>query len=454
MGRSVWAIAGLTVRHAVRSRVVALLGVGVLAAVLGVPLALRSDGTATGHVQLLLYYSLGLAGLLLSLAAVWTGAGAVSLELENRHAPLLACKPVHAWQLWLGKWGGLLILNGLLLGAAGALGGLALAWSVRGSASWSESDRHRLAEEILVARRDILPEPEDLAGPLARRAEDLRREGRLPEGPLPPDAAAELLRDLRREAATVRPGSRKVWTFRVPGTAGHGRPLTLRFRFDGSSDGPLATVAVLWEIAGPDGTVLFRHEGEFAPGAAHTIILPADVAATAGGRLSVAYGNVAASGASTVIFPVEGGVSLQAYAGPFLPNYLRALVVMFCRLAILSALGLTLGCCFSFPVASFVTFSLLLFSSIEDWTALPVGTDATLMAAMAWRWPAVGYLLAGLDAVIAPLYRLEPLSNLSVGLLVSWSFTGRALADAGLYGAALLLVGAGLFRRRELGLFA
>ena len=89
MNRNIPAIAVLTLRNAVRSKVVALLVFGVLAAVIGVPLALRSDGTATGHVQLLLYYALGLAGIILSLAAVWSGAGAVALDIESRRATLL-----------------------------------------------------------------------------------------------------------------------------------------------------------------------------------------------------------------------------------------------------------------------------------------------------------------------------------------------------------------------------
>lgn len=453
MLKSVWAIAGLTVRHVIRSRVVVLLGVGVVASVVGVPWALRSDGTAVGHVQLFLYYALGLAGVLLSLAAVWSGAGAVSLEMENRHVALMACKPVHAWQLWMGKWLGLLVLNGWMLGMVGLLGGLGLAWSVRRAGAMSEVDRLRLAEEILVARRNISPEPEDLAAPLARRVEELRRARVLAEGPLDPQTVSDIMDDLRREAATVGPGGRKIWTFHVPEKSLSGRPMTLRFRFDGSGEGPLATVAARWDILGPEGTVLFVREGEFAPGAVHTIVVPADIAAASGGHLRVAYGNVDAVGAPTVIFPTDGGLTLQVYSGPFLPNYLRALSVMFCRLAILSAIGLTFGCCFSFPVASFVTFSLLLFASIEDRTVLPQGVDASLMAAWVEKWPAVHAFLVVLDAVIAPLYRLEPLTNLSAGLLISWSFTARAMGDTALYAVVLWGLGSGLLRRREVGLF-
>lgn len=453
MVRCVLALAWLTVRDAARSRVVGLLAFGICLAVLGVPLALRSDGTPTGHVQLLLYYSLGFAGLMLSFAAVWAGAGAVAFDVENKLAPMLVCKPVHAWQLCLGKWLGLLFINGALLAAAGVLSGLALAWSIRGAAGWSDADRFRLAEEILVARRVINPEPEHLTEAIAARVADLRKKDKLPEGPLSAAVSAEIERDAQQEATTIAPGGRKTWFFNLQPTVTSGKPLSLRFRFEGSSVGPLEEVSALWEIAGANGNVLFRHKGEYAPGAVNTITIPFDVADAAAGRMIVSYGNVEPRGAPTVVFPLKNGISLHAYAGAFLPNYLRALLVMFCRLAILAAFGLSMGCCFSFPVASFVTFSLLLFAGIENWSTLPAEIKPDDGIAIVWRWPLVEYLLAGLDMIIAPLYRLAPLSDLSAGLIISWDFVLRSAGDVLLYAGVLLLVGAILFRRRELGLF-
>ncbi len=451
MNRNITAIAVLTLRNAVRSKVVTLLIFGVLAAVIGVPLALRSDGTATGYLQLLLYYALGLAGIILSLAAVWSGAGAVALDIENRRAALLLCKPVHAWQLWLGKWLGLLVLNAVLVGVAGLFTGLSVAWHVRDSAAWPEAERRRLADEALVARNEIMPEPEDVSSQLAMQVVELRKTGELPEGPIPSETLTSLRRGLLRAAATIAPGGRKEWIFRLASTPDPNRPITLKFRFDGA-DNLEPGLEALWEIYDADGMPVFKWQAQYASGAAYSINLPPELAAVSGGSLKIVYGNIEPVGAPTVIFPPDG-ISLQVYAGAFFPNYLRALLIVFCRLAVLSALALTMGCCFSFPVASFVTFSLLLFSSFENWAALPIDSSALFLGAGLREFSIVKYLLAGLDMIIAPLYKLAPLSRLSEGLLVSASFTIKAVLITAIYSMALLTAGSVVFRRRELGLF-
>ena len=119
--RRVWAIARQTLRLAVRSKLVLTLLALLLAAIVAVPLQVKGDGTLKGEVQVLLTYSLGLAWVLLSMATLWAGCAAISAEIRGKQAHVLLSLPVHRWQVWLGKWLGLTVLNALLLAAAGLL---------------------------------------------------------------------------------------------------------------------------------------------------------------------------------------------------------------------------------------------------------------------------------------------------------------------------------------------
>ncbi|MBI2438941.1 MAG: hypothetical protein HYV36_09050, partial [Lentisphaerae bacterium] len=150
------AISGLTIRTAIRSRVFALLIALVVIACAGLPLIIKSDGTLAGQAQLFIHYALGLAVALLSLAAAWSAAGAVSLEVSGRQMHVLLTKPVHAFEIWLGKWLGLLTINLVMLALAGGLIYALLRWTTRSAVSGDAGQR--LREEILTAHRVLPPE--------------------------------------------------------------------------------------------------------------------------------------------------------------------------------------------------------------------------------------------------------------------------------------------------------
>ncbi|MBU4459810.1 MAG: hypothetical protein KJ579_04515, partial [Verrucomicrobia bacterium] len=83
------AIAAVTVRGAIRSRVLVSLLAVLALVIVGLPLSIKGDGTVGGMVQVLLSYTLEFAGLILALAIVWAGCGAVSLEVRDRQIHLI-----------------------------------------------------------------------------------------------------------------------------------------------------------------------------------------------------------------------------------------------------------------------------------------------------------------------------------------------------------------------------
>ena len=113
------AIAGLTWKAAFRFRLFLVIAGLLLAAVVGLPLLLKDDGTARGFTQILITYTLSVITALLGLSTLWLSCGTLARDIEECQIQVVATKPVARWQIWLGKWLGILSLDAVLLALSG-----------------------------------------------------------------------------------------------------------------------------------------------------------------------------------------------------------------------------------------------------------------------------------------------------------------------------------------------
>src|SRR5437588_5270489 len=145
----VFAIARVTLKAAFRYRLVQILTVLLLGAVIGLPLVIKHDGTARGFTQILLTYTLGAIVTLLGFATLWLACGTLARDIEECQIQMVAVKPVARWQIWLGKWLGLIALDAALLLICGAaVYGLLQYRATR----LPVAERQTLRDEVLVAR--------------------------------------------------------------------------------------------------------------------------------------------------------------------------------------------------------------------------------------------------------------------------------------------------------------
>src|SRR5213596_848126 len=115
-----FAIAWLTWKAAVRFRLFLVVAVLLLGSVIGLPLIIRDDGTARGFTQILMTYTLGTVSALLGLSTLWLSCGTLARDIEECQMQMVAVKPIARWQIWLGKWLGIMMLNASLLFFAGS----------------------------------------------------------------------------------------------------------------------------------------------------------------------------------------------------------------------------------------------------------------------------------------------------------------------------------------------
>src|SRR5512145_2734036 len=118
--RRIFVIARLTWKAAFRFRLFWVLSALLMGSVVVLPLLLKHDGTARGFTQILLTYTLSVITTLLGLATLWLGCGTLARDIEDCQMQVVAVKPIARWQIWLGKWLGLLMLNAALLAVSGA----------------------------------------------------------------------------------------------------------------------------------------------------------------------------------------------------------------------------------------------------------------------------------------------------------------------------------------------
>lgn len=453
----VLAIARITVKAAFRFRLMVVLGLLLFGAVVGLPFIIKDDGTARGFTQILLTYTLMAITALLGFATLWLGCGTLARDIEECQIQTVAVKPIARWQIWLGKWLGIMFLNALLLAPAGGTVYLLLKWRAK---KLPPAQYAILTNEVLVARSSARPPVPDLNPDVER----LLRE-RLKD----PTISAMDRGFVRKQAEEqvkayyqlVAPSYGRRWE--VPLGLAKNRlrdqPLFLRVKFytplpPGVSLTP-ATYDTGWSIGPPDTAQIYRMQLNLAAETFHEIPVPPGLIDSRG-VLTVEFYNL---GETALLFPLEDGLEVLYRHGGFGLNFIRALIIIYCWLSLLAALGLAAASLLSFPVAAFFSLGMLLVglskktltSVVDDQTILAVnhetGTaEPHLIDKVAV--PALGLLLKLIKLVLG----FSPVDALSTGRTISWGTLGLAILQVGLLvGGVIAAIGMVVFSRRELG---
>lgn len=469
----VLAIALVAMRNAIRSRMVISL-IALLAVVMfGLPLTIKGDGTPGGYLQVLLSYTLGFASFILALTTLWAGSASVALEVRDKTVQMIVTKPVSTWQLWLGKWIGLLLLNAALLTFCGIITLVMLQWTLRNDPMMHAGQRDETAT-LLSAREIIKPVVPDYR---AGAVEDLAAHVR--EYPLPDDVSyAEALRTFtqRRQArANMISGAGQLsWTFPALKEIDREKTVTLQYRIASSFIGQ-APVQGRWQLRTEASDAALDVETIASPRMLNEVDFTID-ASWSGQPVILTFMRDQQSSSSLIFDPVDG-LDLLVPRGGFAGNYVRALLVIFGQLAFIGALGVTAGCLFSLPVATFVSLTLLLLVSmggyIQKIAAEGIviethshghdepghvhgpdcdhGPETTSLQEI--LFVPITYLFKALALFLAPLSNQSALAALSAGYLVDYAWTLRSLIVQGLlYSLLIGALAAASLKRRELAL--
>ena len=449
------AIAGLTWKAALRFKLFLVIAALLILAVVGLPLVIEDDGTAQGFTQIILTYTLSAITGLLGLSTLWLACGTLARDIEECQIQVVATKPIARWQIWLGKWLGIVSLNAALLAIAGGCVFGLLQWR---AAKLPAEVQKTLHEQILVARGSAR-EPVNPAE-IETDTEQVLRE-RLKSSPIEkvdvPEVRRQIREQVKAELQLVPPSYERIWKIDLGLAKNYlaGKPLQLRVKFNSPQKSPSGTFVALWQVGVPQKTKFWRSEPmSLAPDTFHEFAIPPDLF-DANGGLTIAFRN---ANPNALLFPLEDGLEVLYPEGSFGLNFVRGLGIIFCWMALLSALGLMAASFLSFPVATFFSLALLLVALSSGMLAESV--NAGSVAAGNEETGQAGHSVAdvflipafkGVLAVISLVKSYSPIEALSSGRSITWSELGSAFAHIVLLvGGVFAVAGILFFNRREL----
>jgi hypothetical protein len=451
------AISWLTWKAALRFKLFLVIAVLLILAVVGLPLVIKDDGTARGFTQIILTYTLSAITALLGLSTLWLSCGTLARDIEECQIQVVATKPIARWQIWIGKWLGIVSLNAALLVISGACVYGLLQWR---ATKLPEAEQKILREQVLVARGSAKEKSFD-AEIDAAAAQALRE--RLTNSPVTtadlPEVQKQIREQVKAELEVVPPGyTSRPWQIDL-GFAKNflrDKPLQLRVKFNSAQKSPSGTFFALWQVGAAGTTNFWRTETpmSLAPDTVHEFQIPANLFDEKG-VMTIVFVN---PNDVTLRFPLEDGMEVLYPEGGFALNFARGLAIIFCWMALLAALGLMAASFLSFPVATFFSLAMLvvvlssgtLAETVES-GSVGVGDEEKGIA---------GHSVA--DAVLIPMFKgilsivnlaknISPIDLLSTGRAISWGQLGMAFAQIVLLlGGIFAVVGIFLFNRREL----
>jgi hypothetical protein len=450
--RRILAISFLTLRAAFRYRVVLVMSLLLLGGVVALPLIIKDDGTARGFTQIILTYTLALTTTLLGFATLWLSCGILAREIEEAQMQMVVVKPIARWQIWLGKWLGIMMLNALLLALAG--GAIYALMQVR-ARKLTEKEQTILREEVFVARKVAVEELPDYESIAANAVRERLEQAPLPEGMTVPAMQTIFREQIKSQNQLVGPNQRRIWEIYVGDPAElRGRPMTIRTRFDPPVPDLGERFMTFWEFG--DLATKNQYKTNFVmPAEAYVEFqIPANLLNDKG-ELHIRFDNLTEK---ALIFP-DDGMQVMYRVGGFGGNFLRGMGVIFCWLALLAALGLAGASFLSFPVAAFCTIGVLILSMstgtlkqiVEENGIVAVDPNTGRVEEQTF----VNQIAVPIARALLTTFNLargfSPIDSLSSGRAITWGDLSQAFIQIGIFlSGGLALIGIAIFNRREL----
>ncbi len=448
------AIAALTWKAAFRYRLIWVLTGLLLVTVIGLPLIIKDDGTARGLTQILLTYTLSFVTTILSFATLWLACATLARDVEDCQMQMVTVKPIARWEVWVGKWLGIMSLNAALLAGAGVAIYALVQWR---AAKLPAEQQQILRAEVLTARVGAREPAPNLDVEVENQIK-----ARLAKNPLPADTnLAEVRKQMRDQIKSmnevIRPGFLRRWSIDLgqAGAVAKGKPLFMRVKFMSSqySTKPL-TYPTFWEIGPPEAPNRLRFVKPLTTATFHEIGLHPSLI-DAKGKLTIDCVNPAENRDALVFSLEEGMEVLYAEAG-FGVNFVRALLIILLWLGFFAALGLAAASFMTFPVAAFFSLSMLVIGLGSTMISTVVSEGSYLGGAAGGFAPSViDKVMLGVFKLLLFLTKLvldfSPIDALSTGRSITWVMLGQATAQILLLVTGVLAVfGIVVFNRREL----
>ncbi len=457
--QKILAITWLTWKAALRFRLFLVIAALLVLAVVGLPLVIKDDGTAQGFTQIILTYTLSAITALLGLSTLWLSCGTLARDIEECQIQVVATKPIARWQIWFGKWLGIMSLNAALLAISGGCVFGLLQWR---ATKLPPAEQKNLREQVLVARG--VAKQENYDAQIDTETERIFQGRKKQSGEFQnlseadqKEVRKQIREQVRADLQLVPAGYTRGWQIKL-GFAKNflrDKPLQLRVKFNSSNQSASGTYGLAWQVGSLGSTNFWQSEPmSLAPDTFHEFRIPPNLFDT-NGVLTIVVAN---PNNAALLFPLEDGIEVLYPESSFGLNFVRGLAIILFWLALMAAMGLMAASFLSFPVATF--FSLGLLAVVMSSGTLADSIDSGSVAAGNEETGAAGHSVA--DVVLIPAFKgilsvvklvqnYSPIDSLSTGRSITWAELGLAFTQMVLVlGGIFAVIGIFCFNRREL----
>ena len=340
---------------------VALIGL----VVLGLPFSIVGDGSLSGSVQSFMSFGLNATGVLLGVLTIFLSRS-VADEFVHRQIFLVMTKPVARWHYVIGKWLGIVMLDGMfLLGSGLTIYGMVHYIKSTHPPIDDRFDEFKLNNEVLVARHALKCRPPNFMAPAKAEFERNLEEGLYDDRSDfdPADIQRSLAKKYEAQWRVVGPGELRIFEFsNVLCDRSKDSEIQIRYKTEVTAYPPDEVFRAEWQVGDRlKGTPVYRVPVRHVIGRYHSVNVPADAVAE-DHTLVVYFSNKNPFEGepqydSVIDFRKSSEVEVLFIVGSFEANFLRLLTLIMCKLMFLAAVAILMTAVFSFPVACLASFT-------------------------------------------------------------------------------------------------
>jgi hypothetical protein len=449
---SIWAVATNTIKQALRMKVAVVftLLLVVLLPVLG--FTATGDETLKGRLQTFVSYALSITSFLLCLLTIIISIYSVTSDIDQKQIYTVITKPIRRFQFIMGKLLGVIVLDVMLLALFSAIIYTITIYMPKFIKA-SPDELIKADNEFYTARASLLVPQEDVSKEVADRYAELKKRDELPTGMTRDEVIDQLTKQAQLAKRAAGVGHVLLWEFNnVKPLA---KSLFIRFKYDVSVTPPDSEVWGRWYVGDyqyfkygtqsktrPYDQVHKNSVRDF-----HEIEVPSDVVPE-DGHLAVAFMNDPLNSNSmnniTIIFPPDG-LEVLYKADSFTGNFIRAVLLVLCRLIFLACLGALAASFLSFPVAILFCLVIFLTASFSGFVLESFSFLSTNIGAV------YSYSLKWLIQLLPQFDMFNPTKFLVPARLIQWSLLAKcALFMVGVKAVLVMLLSLIIFGYREI----
>ncbi|MCF7955969.1 MAG: ABC transporter permease [Phycisphaerae bacterium] len=449
---SIWAVARNTISQALRMKVAVIIIVmlGILLPLMGI--VMGGDSTLMGKLQTFVSYGLSLTSLLLCVLTIAVSTHTLTDEIKRKQIFLVLTKPLRRFELVIGKFLGVVILDVFLLAV---FGGVIFGFTYF-MPKMVDADEKEIAKanDGFFTSRAVLTDPIDMEAIKTSCEEKFVR--RVKDGVLPGDMTIAQTKKVKQtimaeeigKVTNIRPGESRVWQFKNVRPTNAADVLFVQYKLESVSPG-VETLYSEWAIGDNRAamkdvkTRVGTYKSSDAVRTVQEFKFPSDLISTDDeAYVAVVLHNPFANGTTVVAKEVK----LLYRAGSFAGNYARAMAVILTRLIFLAALGVSVSTWLSFPVAILICVVVFFTGTVNGFIVEAIGMlGKELTLVYFFTIKPMLWLLPVFDG------QFNPTPYMVSGEFLKWSTLGKIFLVTGfIKSSVLILLGMLIFHKREI----